>query len=156
MKPNLRVVALAVLLVVAVVLALQSRGPGGVEAPPPAPQPAPAPQRAPTPPGGPVSQAGTDPVSGLPWVSVANLPAEARDTIRRIDAGGPFRYRQDDQVFGNRERLLPTRPRGTYREYTVLTPGSDDRGARRIVAADGGRVLYYTDDHYASFRVVRR
>ena len=36
-------------------------------------------------------------------------------------------------MFGNRERLLPTEKRGYYREYTVTTPGSRDRGARRIV-----------------------
>ena len=73
-------------------------------------------------------------------------------------AGGPFAYRKDGVVFGNRERLLPLRPRGYYREYTVPTPQSRDRGARRIVC--GGRqpaapdACYYTDDHYASFRLI--
>ncbi|MDQ3695040.1 MAG: ribonuclease, partial [Chloroflexota bacterium] len=38
-----------------------------------------------------------------------------------------------------------------YREYTVITPGLDHRGARRIVAGDDGAVLYYTADHYQSF-----
>ena len=86
-------------------------------------------------------------------IQTSRLPAEARDTLALIRRGGPFRYRQDDSTFGNRERLLPSQPRGYYREYTVVTPGSRDRGARRIIA--GGQppaVFYYTDDHYRSFR----
>lgn len=81
------------------------------------------------------------------------LPPEAIDTLQTIARGGPYPYRQDDGVFGNRERRLPSQPRGYYREYTVETPGSRDRGARRIVA--GGRPpaeYFYTDDHYRSFR----
>jgi guanyl-specific ribonuclease Sa len=81
------------------------------------------------------------------------LPPEAIDTLKLIARGGPYPYRQDDGVFRNRERLLPPQPRGYYREYTVDTPGSHDRGARRIVT--GGRPpveYYYTDDHYRSFR----
>jgi ribonuclease T1 len=86
----------------------------------------------------------------LPNVAVAQLPAEARETLRRIERGGPFPYPKDGSVFGNRERLLPGQPRGYYREYTVPTPGARDRGARRIVAGrDGDR--YYTQDHYRSF-----
>lgn len=83
----------------------------------------------------------------------AFLPPEARTTVARIRRGGPFPYRQDGQVFGNREALLPRQPRGWYREYTVDTPGARDRGARRIVT--GGtppREWYYSDDHYRSFR----
>jgi ribonuclease T1 len=83
-------------------------------------------------------------------VKSAALPREARDTLGLIRKGGPFPYKQDGTVFGNREGLLPKQPRGYYREYTVRTPGSRDRGARRIVA--GGEQYYYTDDHYRSFR----
>lgn len=79
------------------------------------------------------------------------LPKEAIETIALIRQGGPFPYAKDGTVFGNRERLLPQRERGWYREYTVRTPGSRDRGARRIVAGRDG-TLYYTDDHYRSFR----
>ena len=81
------------------------------------------------------------------------LPAEALDTLALIERGGPFPHRQDGATFQNREQLLPARPRGYYREYTVRTPGSRDRGARRIVS--GGRPpteFFYTDDHYRSFR----
>jgi ribonuclease T1 len=86
-------------------------------------------------------------------VHLAELPREALVTLELIDVGGPFPYRQDGQTFGNRERLLPIRPADHYREYTVETPGSPDRGARRIVGgADGER--YFTDDHYDSFRFV--
>ncbi|MFM7532189.1 MAG: ribonuclease domain-containing protein [Rubrivivax sp.] len=93
-------------------------------------------------------------------VALAALPSEARSTHRLILAGGPFPYEKDGTTFFNRERLLPARPRGFYREYTVRTPGSRDRGARRLVC--GGEpptkpeVCYYTADHYASFsRVVQ-
>ena len=96
-----------------------------------------------------------DPESGLVWVAASELPPEARDTLTLIDAGGPYPYDQDDGVFQNREGILPDRAEGYYREYTVETPGSDDRGARRIVAGDGGE-LYWTDDHYASFARIER
>jgi ribonuclease T1 len=85
----------------------------------------------------------------------AFLPLEAVATLETIERGGPFPYDRDGSIFQNRERRLPEQPRGYYREYTVITPGSRDRGARRIVA--GGQppdVYYYTDDHYRSFRRV--
>lgn len=72
-------------------------------------------------------------------ISTAQLPREARETLQLIKQGGPFPYARDGTVFGNRERLLPARERGYYREYTVETPGARDRGARRIVA--GGCAL---------------
>jgi len=90
------------------------------------------------------------------------LPKQAQRTLELIRQGGPFPYRKDGSVFGNRERLLPSRPRGYYTEYTVPTPGSRDRGARRIVAGKGatgdpatGSEYYYTEDHYQSFRRIR-
>lgn len=83
----------------------------------------------------------------------AFLPQEARTTVGLIQRGGPYPYRQDGQVFGNREGLLPRQPRGWYREYTVDTPGLRHRGARRIVTGgDPPREWYYSDDHYRSFR----
>jgi ribonuclease T1 len=91
--------------------------------------------------------------SGLPTIKFDRLPKEARDTIRLIQRSGPFPYRQDGIVFQNRERLLPRKPSGHYHEYTVETPGSPDRGARRIIAGEQGE-LFYTDDHYASFKQV--
>jgi ribonuclease T1 len=99
--------------------------------------------------------AGTDPVSGLPLVALAQLPPEAADTVDLIDAGGPFPEDEDGGTFENREELLPDEPRGYYAEYTVPTPGSDDRGARRIVAGDEGE-LYWTGDHYRSFERITR
>jgi ribonuclease T1 len=88
--------------------------------------------------------------AGMIVVGVGDLPPELAATLALIDAGGPFPYPQDGSTFQNREGLLPERPEGHYREYTVPTPGEDDRGARRIVTgADGER--YWTADHYASF-----
>lgn len=91
--------------------------------------------------------------SGLPVRALSELPAEAEGTWRLIERGGPFPHERDGAAFGNRERLLPAENAGYYREYTVATPGSDDRGARRMVTGSGGE-LYYTEDHYASFVVV--
>jgi ribonuclease T1 len=88
-------------------------------------------------------------------ISVAELPRQGLQTYQLIHQGGPFAREKDGVVFGNRERLLPAQKRGYYREYTVTTPGSRDRGARRIVC--GGQpktpdACYYSADHYASFR----
>jgi ribonuclease T1 len=113
-------------------------GPGAASGTPAAPAPpAPAPENP----------------SGLPEVGESALPAEGRSVLNLIRAGGPYRYSQDDQAFGNFERILPRRDRGYYREYTVPTPGEPDRGARRIVAGAGGD-KYYTDDHYESFKFI--
>ena len=90
----------------------------------------------------------------LPVVQVDDLPREARETLTLIKQGGPFPYKRDDVVFGNRERRLPAQPSGYYREYTVPTPGARDRGARRIVSGAPGE-FYYTDDHYNTFRRIR-
>jgi ribonuclease T1 len=92
----------------------------------------------------------------LPTVALKDLPAEARQTEQLIRSGGPFPFAKDGVVFGNRERLLPRERRGFYREYTVKTPGSRDRGPRRIVC--GGekpvapQACWYTADHYSSFK----
>jgi ribonuclease T1 len=93
------------------------------------------------------------PSRSIASVSINQLPIEAQQTIKLIDRGGPFPYRQDGGVFGNREGRLPPATRGTYREYTVRTPGARDRGARRIIT--GKKIKYYTPDHYRSFQQVR-
>ena len=90
-------------------------------------------------------------------VNMAELPRQGRETYGLIRQGGPFPYDKDGAVFGNRERALPAERRGFYREYTVATPGSRDRGARRIVCGGPARAphaCYYTADHYASFRKI--
>lgn len=97
--------------------------------------------------------------TALGVVSVAELPPEARHTLALVKRGGPFPYSsKDGSVFGNYEHRLPLKPRGYYREYTVRTPGSRDRGPRRIIA--GGEPpatgeFYYTDDHYQTFRRIQ-
>lgn len=97
------------------------------------------------------AQDSIDPQSGLHWVDLGDLPAEAKETVALIDSGGPFPYPEHDgKVFQNREEILPLEDYGYYREYTVPTPGSPDRGARRIVTGMAGE-FYWTSDHYASF-----
>jgi ribonuclease T1 len=87
-------------------------------------------------------------------ISIADLPPEGRTALQLIKNGGPFPYSKDGAVFSNYEGLLPHKPSGYYHEYTVVTPGSPDRGARRIIAGGNGE-YYYTDDHYSSFKLVR-
>ena len=83
-------------------------------------------------------------------VALAELPPEARETLRLIRRGGPFPYPRDGVVFGNHEHRLPQQPRGYYREYTVPTPGARNRGPRRIVCGPLPE-CYYSADHYRSF-----
>jgi len=94
-----------------------------------------------------------DPESGLLFIDLNDLPPEAAVTIALIESAGPFPYDQDGAVFQNREGILPAEPSGYYREYTVETPGSPDRGARRLVGGADGQ-LYWTEDHYDSFQRV--
>jgi ribonuclease T1 len=125
---------------------------GGAGAPPPAAG------AAQTRPGGPVQAAAkavATPRSGLATVRLADLPKEARRTVELIGQGGPFPFQRDGITYQNREKILPKQSQGYYREYTVVTPGSKDRGARRVVAGRAGE-LYYSDDHYQSFREVVR
>jgi ribonuclease T1 len=91
-------------------------------------------------------------------IALSDLPKQGQTTYELIKQGGPFPYEKDGVVFGNRERLLPQQKRGYYREYTVKTPASRDRGAYRIVC--GGlqpkvpEACFYTADHYASFKKI--
>jgi ribonuclease T1 len=102
---------------------------------------------------------GADARSSLDTIRVADLPAQGRQVLAAIHAGGPFGSKRDGIVFGNREGVLPKRPRSYYAEYTVPTPGERTRGARRIIAGRGttgdfrtSDEYYYTNDHYQSFR----
>ena len=104
------------------------------------------------------AEARRDPNEPLPPIAAADLPKEARITLERIRDRGPLPYERDGVPFGNFERMLPPKPRGYYHEYTVRTPGSRSRGARRIVC--GGEKssvsdCYYSDDHYQSFKSIR-
>lgn len=87
-------------------------------------------------------------------ITVAQLPTEARATLRLIKRGGPFPYARDGVEFRNREGILPAQRRGYYREYTVPTPGLQHRGPRRIVCGAAAE-CYYTSDHYRSFKRIK-
>ena len=100
------------------------------------------------------AQARTSP-DALPEIAAKSLPAEARDVLARIRAGGPFAFDRDGVVFGNREGSLPHQKRGYYHEYTVPTPGVHHRGARRIVCGAAPADCYYTADHYRTFARIR-
>ena len=101
---------------------------------------------------GPLASAASD------TIALSQLPIQGQDMMKKIYAGGPFKYDKDGVVFGNREKILPAKNRGFYREYTVKTLGERTRGARRIVCggsmATAPEACYYTDDHYASFRKI--
>ncbi|UUU25971.1 ribonuclease domain-containing protein [Streptomyces sp. DSM 40750] len=87
-------------------------------------------------------------------ICYSDLPSQAYTTLNLIAQGGPYPYSQDGSVFQNRERILPAQSTGYYHEYTVKTPGSSTRGARRIVTGEDYQEDYYTADHYASFDLV--
>ncbi|MFI7322444.1 ribonuclease [Streptomyces venezuelae] len=93
-------------------------------------------------------------ITAVGEICYSALPSQAHDTLDLIEAGGPYPYPQDGTVFQNREGELPKQSSGYYHEYTVVTPGSDDRGARRIVTGEKNQEDYYTSDHYASFDLV--
>jgi ribonuclease T1 len=92
--------------------------------------------------------------ASVPAAALARFGTEERGAIAAaltlIADGGPFLHKKDGVVFQNREGRLPRYPAGYYHEYTVETPNSPDRGARRIVTGAGGEI-YYTSDHYDSF-----
>ncbi|MCW7944638.1 ribonuclease [Streptomyces hygroscopicus] len=105
--------------------------------------------------GGTVSATTADAASAyVGSICYSNLPSQAHDTLDLIDQGGPFPYRQDGVVFTNREDVLPSQSYGYYHEYTVVTPGSPTRGARRIVTGEESQEDYYTSDHYATFDLI--
>ncbi|MCT9076559.1 ribonuclease domain-containing protein [Streptomyces fulvoviolaceus] len=87
-------------------------------------------------------------------ICYSDLPSQAYDTLELIEAGGPYPYSQDGTVFQNREGILPSQSTGYYHEYTVITPGSSTRGAKRIVTGEEAQEDYYTADHYESFDLV--
>ena len=95
----------------------------------------------------------SDPKAHSGSIATPDLPPEARVVLESIRRGPPYAYAKDGATFQNREGRLPARPRGYYREFTVPTPGQENRGARRIIAGEGGE-RYYTDDHYRTFREI--
>jgi ribonuclease T1 len=104
------------------------------------------------------AEARRDPAASLPPIAAADLPKDARIALERIRDNGPFPYERDGVTFGNREGMLPPKPRAYYHEYTVKTPGSRNRAARRIVCGgEKGTITdcYYSDDHYQSFKSIR-
>jgi ribonuclease T1 len=95
--------------------------------------------------------------AAIPGCALSSLPSQATTTLNLIHSGGPFPYSQDGAVFQNREGILPAKSTGYYHEYTVKTPGSSTRGARRLIgggAMTTPQYVYYTADHYASFCLV--
>ncbi|MDF1815591.1 MAG: ribonuclease domain-containing protein [Verrucomicrobiales bacterium] len=75
-------------------------------------------------------------------------------TLARIKAGKKDSHTNDGSVFGNRERRLPIKERGYYREYVVRTPGIRHAGPQRLIIGGNGEV-YYTHDHYQTFKKVQ-
>nr|WSY50479.1 ribonuclease [Streptomyces sp. NBC_00886] len=87
-------------------------------------------------------------------ICYSDLPSQAYDTLGLIASNGPFPYSQDGVVFRNQEGVLPSQSSGYYHEYTVKTPGSSTRGARRIVTGEESQEDYYTSDHYVTFDLI--
>ena len=97
---------------------------------------------------------GSAPATGQSHLSAQEQ--ELYNTLERIRQNGPYPYSRDGITFENRERLLPIKPKGYYREFTVDTPGLSHRGPRRVVTdRNPPEVFYYTEDHYRSFRRIQ-
>jgi len=79
---------------------------------------------------------------------------DLRPEIARIERGESHPHANDGAVFQNRERRLPSREPGYYREYVVRTPNMRHAGPQRLVMGAGGEI-YYTADHYRTFRRIR-
>lgn len=87
-----------------------------------------------------------------------SVPAQVTEAVDAVRNNGPYlRPRNDGGTFGNRERLLPAKPGGYYREYTVSAPEQSFPGPRRLITGGQARlgaepeVWFYTADHYESF-----
>ncbi|MDF6045703.1 ribonuclease [Streptomyces sp. JH14] len=104
--------------------------------------------------GGAIATSATAATPSVGSICYSDLPPQAYDTLDLIEAGGPFPYSQDGAVFQNREGVLPGQSTGYYHEYTVITPGSPTRGARRIVTGEEVQEDYYTADHYVTFDLI--
>lgn len=82
----------------------------------------------------------------LPGLVVITDPSELNpliDTAGLVQRRGPFPFDEDGAVYENLQGRLPQQPRGYYREYTVPTPNVQGRGARRLVAGEGGELYYW-------------
>ena len=90
-----------------------------------------------------------------------HLPANfiTKDEAEELgwSGGGLDRYAPGCSIggdrFGNREGLLPKAKGRTYTECDIDTMGARSRGAKRIVFSNDG-LIYYTEDHYASFTLL--
>jgi ribonuclease T1 len=106
-----------------------------------------------------VPSGGDDSGSGSATATTATATVSSQEhgdiaqVLAAVRTGAPLPYSQDGEVFENREGLLPAKPSGYYRSYTVPTPGSEDRGARRLIVGTDGDV-WYTSDHYGSFEPI--
>jgi filamentous hemagglutinin len=78
---------------------------------------------------------------------------DLKPTLDRIERGKRLRFSHDGIVFENREKRLPARPAGYYREFVHPTSGEDGPGGQRVVMGREGEV-YYSPDHYRTFRRV--
>ena len=143
-------ISLLLLLVVAVVGCGGGSAGATALAVTPSVKPKPTATRPPAPTATKVPPARPQTMDGLEVVTANDLPPEGRKTLSLIEKGGPFPYSRDGIVFENREGRLPKKASGYYHEYTVDTPGSPDRGARRIITGQNGEI-YYTDNHYDTF-----
>lgn len=75
-------------------------------------------------------------------------------TLARIERGDKGSHRNDGTTFQNRERRLPSKPSGYYKEYVHPTPKSSGPGPQRVIVGRDGDV-WYTPDHYKTFVRVR-
>ncbi len=86
-------------------------------------------------------------------VAENRLPEGAKHTLDLINSGRRYPGFRNNIVFHNKEKQLPARPDGYYKEWTVRTKGKTGRGKSRLVSGQNGE-LFFTMNHYKSFRWV--
>ena len=76
---------------------------------------------------------------------------DLQPTLDRIRRGDQNSHRNDGTTFQNRERRLPAKPAGYYKEYVHSTHGISGPGPQRVIVGKDGDA-WYTPDHYQTFR----
>lgn len=104
----------------------------------------------------------------LPKISDEKRVNAILELIKKIANCVTLPFKEDGQIFKNKEGLLPPMESGYYREYTLVVPKDAEnqfyigetlytalpsygkRGPERIIIG-GGTIIYYSPTHYRNF-----
>mgnify|MGYP002344774027 FL=1 len=92
------------------------------------------------------------------WAPEGKAPSDRWSSMgktKNVLAQDGRKFSKDGAIFSNRNKSLPIRPLGYYKEYTLKANSSGNRGPVRMVCGGADpsmpEVCYYTSDHYKSF-----